>query len=139
MYQESEKLYLIKLKNLLQSKYLYLLLILFSTLFVMVSVNRKDESIYSIEDNVFYLKVLDYKIKDNKITLKLKGNEDLVANYYFKDESLIKDIRYGILVKVKGKLRIPSNNTVPNTPILIGINKILTSCSINLFTPPVTK
>ena len=66
MYQESEKLYLIKLKNLLQSKYLYLLLILFSTLFVMVSVNRKDESIYSIEDNVFYLKVLDYKIKDNK-------------------------------------------------------------------------
>ena len=128
MYQESEKLYLIKLKNLLQSKYLYLLLILFSTLFVMVSVNRKDESIYSIEDNVFYLKVLDYKIKDNKITLKLKGNENLVANYYFKDESLIKDIRYGILVKVKGKLRIPSNTTVPHT---FNYKKYLSNNKIN--------
>ncbi len=115
MYQESGNLYLIKLKTLLRSKYLYLVLFLFTLIITIIFNTKSNESIYNLNDKVFYMKVSDYKIKDNKITLNMSGREDLIGNFYYKDDIDINQIKYGVIVKVVGKLRIPSSNTVPHT------------------------
>lgn len=60
-----------------------------------------------------------FNIDGNKLSLTLKGKEDLVASYYIDtyDELLyLKDnLKYGVSLNIVGELSIPSNNTVPNT------------------------
>ena len=61
----------------------------------------------------------NFNIDGNKLSLILKGRENLVGSYYIDtyDELLyLKDnIKYGVSVNVEGSLKIPSNNTIPNT------------------------
>ena len=61
----------------------------------------------------------NFNIDGNKISLTLKGKEYLVGSYYIDtyDELLyLKDnIKYGVSIMVEGSLKIPSNNTIPNT------------------------
>ena len=63
--------------------------------------------------------VNNYKFDNEKLSLTLDGNEDLIGTYYVKsDEELLylKDnIKYGASLKINGKLEVPSNNTIPNT------------------------
>ena len=63
--------------------------------------------------------VNNYKFDNDKLSLTLDGDEDLIGTYYIKsDEELLylKDnIKYGVSLKIKGKLEVPSNNTIPNT------------------------
>ncbi|MBE6145176.1 MAG: DNA internalization-related competence protein ComEC/Rec2 [Firmicutes bacterium] len=63
--------------------------------------------------------VNNYKFDNDKLSLTLDGDEDLIGTYYVKsDEELLylKDnIKYGVSLKIKGKLEVPSNNTIPNT------------------------
>ena len=63
--------------------------------------------------------VNNYKFDNEKLSLTLDGDEDLIGTYYIKsDEELLylKDnIKYGVSLKIKGKLEVPSNNTIPNT------------------------
>ena len=77
-----------------------------------------NESIYDINDNKFTMIVDSFNIEGNKLSLTLKGKEDLVGSYYIDtyDELLyLKDnIKYGVSISVEGILEIPSNNTVPN-------------------------
>jgi len=61
------------------------------------------------------MKVTDYKVKDDKLTLYLDGDEKLIGNYYFEDFSDIEQIEYGDCVRLKGNLKLPSNNTIPHT------------------------
>lgn len=61
----------------------------------------------------------NFNIDGNKLSLTLKGRENLVGSYYIDtyDELLyLKDnIKYGVSINVEGSLKIPSNNTIPNT------------------------
>ena len=61
----------------------------------------------------------NFNIDGNKLSLILKGRENLVGSYYIDtyDELLyLKDnIKYGVIINVEGSLKIPSNNTIPNT------------------------
>lgn len=63
--------------------------------------------------------VNNYKFDNDKLSLTLDGDEDLIGIYYVKsDEELLylKDnIKYGVSLKIKGKLEVPSNNIIPNT------------------------
>ena len=63
--------------------------------------------------------ISNYKFDGNKLSLSLKGKEDLIGTYYISDyQELIKlkdIIKYGVSVKIYGSLNIPSNNTIPNT------------------------
>ena len=52
------------------------------------------------------------KITKDKITLYLKNEEKIVINYYTTEDNV--DICLGDKVKVKGTLKIPSNNTISN-------------------------
>lgn len=77
------------------------------------------ESIYDINDNKFTMIVDSFNIEGNKLSLTLNGKEDLVGSYYIDtyDELLylIDNIKYGVSINVEGSLKIPSNNTIPNT------------------------
>ena len=100
-------LFLKKLKNILQLKYiLFLIVIIFSLL-------RRDGNLiskYSINDKNFYGIILDYKYNDSYITFTLKGKELLKCNYYLNENEFIK-INYGDKVYLIGNLTIFANKS----------------------------
>ena len=102
--------YLIKLKNLLRYKYFILLSLIICLCFI----RDNNNSIYKINDTNFYGVVIDYQYKDNYISLVLNGKEKLKCNYYLDNNEKF-DINYGDTLYLKGKLKKPNNNTIPNT------------------------
>ena len=102
--------YLIKLKNLLRYKYFILLSLIICLCFI----RNNNNSIYKINDTNFYGVVNDYQYKDNYISLVLNGKEKLKCNYYLDNNEKF-DINYGDTLYLKGKLKKPNNNTIPNT------------------------
>ena len=114
MFLVLEKLYITKLKIVLQSNYFYILLFVIGICHVIFNINFIDRnSIYDIDQNEFLLEVYDYEIKEDYISLTLCDKECLVGNYYFKNVNEIKNVKYGIKVKINGELSVPSNNTIP--------------------------
>ena len=90
------------------------------TIYVLLRISYEDNSsIYDINDTDFNMMVNNYKFDNEKLSLTLDGDEDLIGTYYIKsDEELLylKDnIKYGVSLKIKGELEVPSNNTIPNT------------------------
>ena len=82
-------------------------------LVVFLSFNKKNNSIYNLNDKEFYLKVTNIKVDDKKIVLNLEGDESLIGTYYYKSADEIIDVTYGDVVYIKGTLKEPSKNTVP--------------------------
>lgn len=106
------KLYLIRLRNILQSRYLFKILFIFSICYAIIYFKVDNTtSIYNTSDNLFEGVISNYKITSDKYTIYLKGKENLVV-YYSTDLEL--DIDYGDTIKVLGKLTMPTNNTIPN-------------------------
>ena len=98
----------------------YFCLLLLLTIYVLLRISYEDNSsIYDINDTDFNMMVNNYKFDNEKLSLTLDGDEDLIGTYYIKsDEELLylKDnIKYGVSLKIKGDLEVPSNNTIPNT------------------------
>ena len=86
MYLESKTTYLIKLKTLLQSNYLYIFLLIVSLLyFVYCTYFVTYKSKYNNE-TFFQGNIVNYKIDGNKLSITFKEKELLIANYYFKTE-----------------------------------------------------
>ena len=111
-------LYTQKLKIVLQSNLLYVILFIFLGIWVGINYLLEDkESIYNENDNKFIMMITDYKFDGNKLSLDLKGREDLVASYYISSEeelnTLKEKIKYGIKIEVLGELKAPINNTIP--------------------------
>lgn len=102
--------YLIKLKNLLRYKYFILLSLIICLCFI----RNNNNSIYKINDTNFNGVVIDYQFKDNYISLVLNGKEKLKCNYYLDNNEKF-DINYGDTLYLRGKLKKPNNNTIPNT------------------------
>ena len=81
--------------------------------------------------------IKDYEIKEDKVSLTLTGQEDLVGTYYYKSKEDLDKIKFGEKVIIRGKLNIPSNNTVPhafnykNYLLHKGINYTITVSSID--------
>ena len=72
-------------------------------------INIPHKSVYNINDTVFEGKVVSYSIKEDYIDFIIKDKEQLKCKYKGNF-----DIKYGIKIKVKGKLNNPNNNTIPN-------------------------
>lgn len=101
-----------QLKNILQYKYILLLILI-----ILISIIRTkdiDKSIYNINDNKFYGIVETYEYKDTYITFTIKEKEKLKCNYYLKNNEKI-NINYGDKLYLTGNLKKPKNNTIPNT------------------------
>lgn len=99
------------LKNI--SKYKYLIFILI----IIISILRRNHQLtskYNINDTYFYGTIIDYKIKEDYITFTIKGKEKIKCNYYIETNNNI-NLNYGDKIYLKGTLKEPTNNTIPNT------------------------
>lgn len=61
--------------------------------------------------NEFIGEILDVKIKNEKITIKLNTDEKILINYYIKKNENYSNLKIGSIVKVEGKLDYPKKNT----------------------------
>ena len=107
-------LYLKKLRHILQSRYIFkilvVLVILVATLYTKYG---KFTSVYNKDDTVFEGTIYDKKIEEDKLTLYIKGKEKLLVTY--KDNNLeINSLSYGDRVLVKGYLEEASKTRIPN-------------------------
>lgn len=110
------KLYLRKLKILLQYKYAYYILLFVALLYMVIYlVNYVPLNIYDMNDEEFELTIKEYKVDGDKLSIEF--NEYLVGNYYFKSEEEKENFKLELndMVCVIGQLNIPNNNTTPNT------------------------
>lgn len=103
MLKELDKLHLKKLKITLLFK---ILIGIFLILYCLYFFKNKDNlSRYNSDETLFYGYVTKIEVKDNKLTVILKGKEKLLVNYYFDGEP---DLKIGDYVLVQGKLTIPN-------------------------------
>lgn len=112
--------FILKLRILLLQNKLYYLLFIIGTIISFVFTNNYNyKSIYHLEDAIFKLKIISYKIDGNKLSMELDGKENLIGNYYFeteKEKNTFANIySIGDELIIKGKLESPKNNTIPNT------------------------
>lgn len=106
------KIYLIRLKNILRSRYLFKILLVLSLVYIFLFIKfDKKESIYTDLDNEFIGIVTSYKYDNERYTIYLKSAEELIV--YF-DVITKLDIKYGDKLQVNGSISKPKNNTIPN-------------------------
>ncbi|MBQ3021236.1 MAG: DNA internalization-related competence protein ComEC/Rec2 [Bacilli bacterium] len=101
-----------KLKIILKYKYIFFIILLLITI---LRTRLNNNSIYDINNTYFEGIITDYEYKENYITFTIKNKEKIKCNYYLNDNNKTIHIKYGDKVKLKGKLTIPKNNTIPNT------------------------
>jgi len=107
-----------KIKTILNNKISYIVLGILTSLYVLLNLNTTSKSSLNIDNREFRGTLNKLVIKDNKATFTIKfDNENLVCNYYLKEDETIKYEHYplGSKVFIKGTLNVPKNNTVPNT------------------------
>ena len=99
-----------RLKIVLQSKYLYYIILIIAIIYTIINVLLiNKQSLYSINENNFILKVTNIKDKDFGKIITFKGKEKIIS---YSDSEFAYSI--GDIVRVKGSLSIPSKNTIPN-------------------------
>ena len=104
-----------RLRNILQSKYLFKILVLvFILCGIIFTKFYKFKSKYDINETTFIGIVYDYKLNNDKITLYIKGKERLIINYEYND-LIFGNLSYGDKILVKGSIKAPSENKIPNT------------------------
>jgi len=99
--------YLKKLKILLLLKILFLCISI--TLIIVKFLTFKTKPLSN--KNEFIGEILDVKIKNEKITIKLNTDEKILINYYIKKNENYSNLKIGSIIKVEGKLDYPKKNT----------------------------
>lgn len=96
-----------KLKILLPLKILFLCISI--TLIIVKFLTFKTKPLSN--KNEFIGEILDVKIKNEKITIKLNTDEKILINYYIKKNENYSNLKIGSIIKVEGKLDYPKKNT----------------------------
>lgn len=112
------RIFLLKLRKILLCNYIYLILLFLVVIYLIIYITTYDvKYIHNIEDTTFKLKIIDYKIDGNQLTLNF--DSEVIGKYYFETlkakENFNKTYSIGDILFVEGTLEIPKNNTVPNT------------------------
>ena len=112
------RIFLLKLRKILLCNYIYLILLFLVVIYLIIYITTYDvKYIHNIEDTTFKLKIVDYKIDGNQLTLNF--DSEVIGKYYFETlkakENFNKTYSIGDILFVEGTLEIPKNNTVPNT------------------------
>lgn len=105
---------MIKLKNILQSKYIFFILLLITIISSLIRINLKKVDIETPFEGVLE----NYTIDGNKLSFILKNKYSLKCTYYIKDENELnnlKNLNLGIVLRVEGGIDNPKGNTIPNT------------------------
>ncbi len=105
-----------KLKIILQCNYFYYFLLIINIIYIVIYVNNyKIKSSFDINDNQFIVTIDSVKIDGNKLSIEFR--EKLIGTYYFDKEEDKNSFNYeiGDKLKIYGNLKLPKNNTIPNT------------------------
>ena len=103
-----------KLKNILQSKYIFFILLLITIISSLIRINLKKVDIETPFEGILE----NYTIDGNKLSFILKNKYSLKCTYYIKDENelkVLKNLNLGIKLRVEGNIDYPKSNTIPNT------------------------
>ena len=107
---------MIRSKIILQYK--YLLFALFCIIYAIIFNNTLISSKYNINDKEITGYIKSYIIDGNKLSMEIKGKENIVATYYFSKLEDLNEFKtnyeLGDLIKLSGNIELPSNNTVFN-------------------------
>jgi len=104
---------LLRLRVLLQSNYIYYLLLILAFIFSFTFKNIIIlESKYNINDNQIIGKITKLDYNSERYKLEVKANEKIIAYFYPKEDI---NLELGMIVLLKGELYLPINNTIPNT------------------------
>ena len=112
------KVFTLRLRKILLCDILYYLLLFLTIVYLFIYFNNFNVNcIYDITDSKFNLRIINYKIFDDKITINFDNN--IIGKYYIKSK---KEIDYFINrvslndeLYLEGELSLPDNNTIPNT------------------------
>ena len=100
------------LKYVLRNRYIFKVLAVLSLIGAIIfTVFYPQKSAYDKEETEFKGMVYKKKTNNDKTTFYIKGKEKIVINYY---QELLEDINLGDEISVLGKIKVPSNNTIPN-------------------------
>lgn len=109
---------MLRLKTILQYNYIYIILFILVIIISLVRVNIDDKSIFNLNDKKFTGTLLEYKIDGDKLSFIIKNKEKLKCTYYISSEeekNYLSNLDLGITLSLEGTLKVPSNNTIPNT------------------------
>lgn len=87
------------------------------TIYIIIYVSTyKIKYLHTLNDTTFKLKITDYKIDGNQLTINF--DSDIIGKYYFEKEkdkfNFNNNYSLGDTLYIEGTLELPSNNTVPN-------------------------
>ncbi len=100
------------LKYVLRNRYIFKVLAVLSLIVAIIfTIFYPQKSVYDKSETKFKGIVYKKKINNDKTSFYIKGKEKIVINYY---QELLEDINLGDEISVSGKIKVPSNNTVPN-------------------------
>ncbi len=100
------------LKYVLRNRYIFKVLAVLSLIVAIIfTIFYPQKSVYDKSEIKFKGIVYKKKINNDKTAFYIKGKEKIVINYY---QELLEDINLGDEISVSGKIKVPSNNTVPN-------------------------
>ena len=104
-----------RLKIILQSKYLFKILVITLLLFSYLYTNYYSfKSKYNAKDTTFIGTVKSYKMKEDNLIVTLKGKEDIIV-YYNYNSLVFNSLNIGDKLKIKGELSKPKASTNFNT------------------------
>ena len=109
---------MLRLKTILQSSHILLILCLLIILVSFIRCNIKYESKYNLNDNTIEGILVQKNIDGNKLSFIIKGKEKVKCTYYITNESEIEfynNLELGTTLILNGTLNVTSDNTVPNT------------------------
>ncbi len=102
---------MIKLRKILLCKFIYILLFFVSLTYLIIALNINYTSKYERSDSVIVGKIADLEYKGNKLSATIKGDEKIIANYYFDTKEHLtttkKNLSLGDTIKLKGELVEP--------------------------------
>ena len=115
-----EKLYLKKLKIILQSNFFYFFLFISVFFFVFVKTKIFTYSSNFFDDTKKIVAIITaFKIDGDKVSFSLKERENFIGSYYLKSEEekdyLEKNLKLGMTVELVGAKQNLLDNTIPNT------------------------
>lgn len=107
------------LKTILQYNKLFIVFFIFLCIYILLFTKIiKYESKLDIRKNVFEGVITSIKFEGDRLVLDVKGEERLIANYYVKSKeeknTILDVIHHGDKIMLKGTLKVPFNNTIPN-------------------------
>ena len=108
---------MLKLRTILLYNYPYYIALIVSLIVSLIRLNIPRESIYTEKSNKCEGVVINYKISDNVVNMTIKNSENILVNYYIKEENdrdIFNDISLGDVVKIEGEFIKPSENSTKN-------------------------